>query len=99
MMDIQTIIDEIARLETQKPSYGNCAKLADLYIVKENLMKKQGGGSASYANYGRNENYENYARGGRGRNNSNYMYDDYDYKMIDEEMVGRPSRMSIPDIR
>ena len=66
-------------------------------------MKKQGGGSSSYANYGRNENYENYARGGgRGGNNSNYMYDDYDYnyRMMDEEMMGgRPPRMSMPAMR
>lgn len=110
MMDLQTISEEITRLETQKPSYGTCAKLADLYIVKENLMKKQKGGSSEYANYERSggrENYENYARGGRGGNSGNYMYDDYNYDynynrmMMDEEMGmgGKPPRMSMPSMR
>lgn len=94
MMDLQTISEEITRLETQKPSYGVCAKLADLYIVKENLMKKQGG--TQYANYGRGR--ENYARGG------NYMYDEYNYKMMEDDMdmgmeMGRSPRMSMPSMR
>lgn len=111
MMDLQTITEEIAKLEAQKPSYGVCAKLADLYIVKENLMKKQsdsyanyGRSRENYANYGRDrENYEreNYARGG-GRG-GNYMYDDYGYnRIMEDEMemgMDRPSRMSMPSIR
>lgn len=112
MMDLQTISEEISRLETQKPSYGTCAKLADLYIVKENLMKKQGG--SQYANYGRGrENYENYARGrenyerenyarGGGRGGS-YMYEDssnYNYGMMGDEMgMMEPPRMSMPSMR
>lgn len=102
MIDLQTISEEISRLETQKPSYGVCAKLADLYIVKENLMKKQGG--SQYANYARGrENYEreNYARGG-GRG-GNYMYEEpnYNYGMMEEEMMemGRSPRMSMPTMR
>lgn len=99
MMDLQTISEEISRLEEQKPSYKVCEKLADLYIVKENLMKKQG---SSYTNYGRdggNSNYTNYARGG-----NNYMYDDYNYnyRMMEDDMemgMGRPPRMSMPVMR
>lgn len=101
MMDLQTITEEIAKLENQKPSYGTCAKLADLYIVKENLMKKQSGSytnydRGNYTNYGRDR--ENYARGGRG----NYMYDDYGYnRMMDEDMMEmeRFPHMSMPSIR
>lgn len=107
MMDLQTVSEEIAKLEAQKPSYAVCAKLADLYIVKENLMKKQSGsyanyGRGNYENYGRGrENYEreNYARsGGRG---GNYGFDDYEYnyRVMEDDMEMRSPRMSMPSMR
>lgn len=96
MMDLQTISEEISRLEKQKPSYATCEKLADLYIVRDHLMQKQGGSYENYANYGRDR--ENYARGGSG----NYMYDDYNYnyKMMEGGMeMDRSPRMSTPSMR
>lgn len=111
MMDLQMISEEISKLKSQKPSYNVCAKLADLYIIRENLMKEQGG--SQYANYGRGrENYENYGRGrenyerenyarGGGRG-GNYMYEDYNYnRMIEDDMMEmeRAPRMSMPVMR
>lgn len=91
-MDLKVISDEISRLESSKASYPTCQRLADLYIVKENLMKKQGG------NYERN-NYGYYERGGNSGNSSSYGMYDYDERMMDDEMGMRGSRMSMPVMR
>lgn len=94
MIDIRTISDEISKLESSKASYPTCEKLADLYIVKDHLMKKQG--NYEYARDG-GSNYGMYERGG----NSNYgRYENYG--MMDDEMgmeMGRSPRMSMPSMR
>lgn len=83
MIDIQTIQDEIARLEGSKASYPVCQKLADLYVVKDHLMKKQG-------------EYGYYNRGGQGGGSNYTMYDD---RMMEDEMGMGRSRMSMPSMR
>lgn len=101
MIDMKTISDEISKLESSRASYPTCQKLADLYIVKDHLMKKQGGGDY---NYNRN-NYGYYERGGNSGNtggSSNYsMYENYNMMMDDEMGMGmeRPPRMSTPSMR
>lgn len=88
MINMQTISDEIAKLEESQASFPVCQKLADLYIVRDHLMQKQG-----------QSNYGYYDRGGG--NNSNYnMYNDNGYytnnRMTMDSMESRPSRMSNP---
>ena len=69
MINMQTISDEIAKLEESQASFPVCQKLADLYIVRDHLMQKQG-----------QSNYGYYERGGNNGNNSNYaMYNDGGY--------------------
>lgn len=100
MIDLRTIESEIEKLEEGHASYPTCQKLADLYVVKDHLMEK--GGGTSYARGGSNYNRggSNYGYYNRG-NNSNYtMYDDYyDGRMMDDEMTGMKSRMSMPSMR
>jgi hypothetical protein len=83
MINIQTISDEISKLEESQASFPVCQKLADLYIVRDHLMQKQG-----------QSNYNYYERGGG--NNGNYsMYDNNSYytNRTMEEMENRPPRM------
>lgn len=97
MIDLQTIMDEIAKLEGSQATFPVCQKLADLYIVKDHLMQKQ--------DYNYERGQSNYARGrsnyGMYENNggNNYaMRPDY----YTEEMMGdrmRESRMSMPIMR
>ena len=87
MINMQTISDEIAKLEESQASFPVCQKLADLYIVRDHLMQKQG--SSNYGYYERG--------GGNGGNSGNYsMYNDnntyYNNRMM-EEMENRPPRM------
>lgn len=92
MINMQTIMEEISKLEESQASYPVCQKLADLYIVKDHLMQKQGGDYTS--------NYSYYDRGGNGR--SNYgMYRDneyYDARMYTDMDMNKP-RMSNPVMR
>lgn len=92
MINMQTIMEEISKLEESQASYPVCQKLADLYIVKDHLMQKQGGDYTS--------NYNYYDRGGNGR--SNYgMYRDneyYDARMYTDMDMNKP-RMSNPVMR
>ena len=90
MINMQTISDEIAKLEESQASFPVCQKLADLYIVRDHLMQKQG-----------QSNYGYYERGGNSGNNSNYaMYNDGGYytnnRMTMDNMDNRPLRMSNP---
>jgi hypothetical protein len=90
MINMQTISDEIAKLEESQASFPVCKKLADLYIVRDHLMQKQG-----------QSNYGYYERGGNSGNNSNYaMYNDGGYytnnRMTMDGMDNRPPRMSNP---
>ena len=90
MINMQTISDEIAKLEESQASFPVCQKLADLYIVRDHLMQKQG-----------QSNYGYYERGGNNGNNGNYtMYNDGGYytnnRMTMDNMDNRPPRMSNP---
>ena len=90
MINMQTISDEIAKLEESQASFPVCQKLADLYIVRDHLMQKQG-----------QSNYGYYERGGNSGNNSNYaMYNDGGYytnnRMTMDNMDNRPPHMSNP---
>jgi len=90
MINIQTISDEISKLEESQASFPVCQKLADLYIVRDHLMQKQG-----------QSNYGYYERGGNNGNNSNYaMYNNDGYytnnRMTMDGMDDRPPRMSNP---
>lgn len=76
MINMQTISEEISKLENSQASFPVCQKLADLYIVREHLMKKQQGGNyarnrRNYENYG-NYNYGNYENYEQNRGRSNY---------------------------
>lgn len=97
MINMQTISEEIAKLEESQASFPVCQKLADLYIVRDHLMQKQGG---NYEQYNRSD-YGYYERGGNsGNNSSNYtMYNDgyYNNRMMDNT-DNRP-RMSNPSMR
>ena len=83
MINMQTISEEIAKLEESQASFPVCQKLADLYIVRDHLMQKQGG---NYEQYNRSD-YGYYERGGNSGNNR--MMDNTD---------NRP-RMSNPSMR
>lgn len=68
-MNLHEIEEAIRELEQGACTYGNCAKLASLYIIREE-MRKNGQGMYTYARGG------NYARGGSNyaRGGGNYGY-------------------------
>lgn len=95
MIDLQTINEEIKKLERSQATYPVCQKLADLYVVKDHLTQKQGGnysyercGRSVYPMYDRNNGSSNYGM-------DNYYYDE---RMMDEMEMGRPPRMSMPSM-
>lgn len=63
-MNLHEIEEAIRELEQSSCTYGNCEKLASLYIVR-NEMKKSGHGMYNYGYYpmyGRNESSYGYRR-------------------------------------
>lgn len=77
-MNLHEIEEAIRELEQGSCTYGNCAKLASLYIIREE-MRKSGQGMYTYArggNYARGGGGGNYARGGSGNyaRGGNYGY-------------------------
>ena len=52
MIDMNEIEVEIDRLESEELTYANCAKLADLYIIRENF---KGTVDASRSSFGQSE--------------------------------------------
>ena len=68
MINLREVEEAIKQLENSAATYNNCTKLASLYIVRDELMKKQGQyGSHSYGYY------PYYERGGQ-RGSSSYGY-------------------------
>ena len=62
-MNLHEIEEAIRELEQGSCTYGNCAKLASLYIIRDE-MTKNGQGMYTYARGGNYARSGNYARGG-----------------------------------
>lgn len=97
-MNLHEIEEAIRELEQGSCTYGNCEKLASLYIIR-NEMRKSGQGMYTYArggNYARSGNYgyyPMYERGGNsGNSSSSYGYERPMY-FNDEDLMIRKHDM------
>ena len=85
MLNLYEIQEAIRELENDSATYNNCMKLASLYIVRDELKKKEGSNNYRY--------YPMYER----RNNSSYgyrpMYYENDDLMIKKDMMNDHNRM------
>lgn len=91
MLNLREIEEAIKELESGSSTYNNCMKLASLYIVRDELMKKQGQYS-NYYNYTRPYYPMMYERGGRSGNdgqssNSSYAYTPMMYHNDDDLII------------
>lgn len=70
MISLREVEDTIRSLENGAATYNNCMKLASLYIVRDELKKKEG--QYGYYTYGYRGGYPMmYERGGNSGNSSN----------------------------
>ena len=74
MINLREVEEAIKQLESSSATYNNCTKLASLYIVRDELMKKESG-------------YTSYSYG---YNNKPMMYHNNDDDLIiRHDMMGR----------
>ncbi len=67
MLNLREVEQAIRQLENSSATYNNCMKLASLYVVRDELKKKQG----QYSSYGY---YPYYEQNNQGRGSSSYGY-------------------------
>ncbi len=75
MINLREIEEAIKQLEAGAATYNNCAKLASLYTVRDELMKKEG--RYDFYTYGY---YPYYERGGQSGNSGSGRSSSYGYK-------------------
>ena len=88
MIRLHEVEEAIKELESSSATYNNCEKLASLYIVREELRKKEGQFEYSY---GGRPYYPYYERGGN--NNSSYGYRREPMYYHDEDLMIKKDNM------
>ena len=97
MLNLREVEEAIRDLQSGSATYNNCMKLASLYIVRDQMRKKDMsmGGYGQY-NYTR-PYYPMYERGGRGGGSSSYGYRQPMYYTNDDDLMIRKDRMGMYD--
>lgn len=91
MISLREVEDTIHSLENGAATYNNCMKLASLYIVRDELRKREG-----FSQYARNNSYGYhpiYTDGRQGNGRSSYGYEPSYYNNNDDLIIRKDNGM------